>query len=337
MSCTSAASTARALMFVPLIVAAIGCGGGSEPAGRITIDGSSTVYPLTTRVAEEFRKTHPTVQVEVRFSGTGAGFERFCKGETDIQDASRPIEAREIAACKASGVGYVELPVALDAVTVIVPASNTWLKGITTAELAKLWAPAAQGKVTTWRHIRVEWPDQPIALFGPGDKSGTFDFFTRAIVGTERASRTDYTASENDDEIVNGVAANTYALGYVGYVHFERHRAKLRAIPVDDLDQEIGPGPVEPSTGSVRRGTYRPLSRPLFIYVHTKRLDQPALKAFVDFYTRQSETLAASSGTIPLNSLLTTLVQQRVAGRVEGSVFQRPDAATRSLEQLLTP
>jgi phosphate transport system substrate-binding protein len=338
MSCTSASLCSRAVLLGSLILAASACGGGGgEPAGKVAIDGSSTVYPLTTAVAEEFRKTHPTVQVEVRFSGTSAGFARFCKGETDLQDASRPIEAPEIAACKANGVGYVELPVALDAVTVIASASNAWLKSITTAELAKLWTPAAEGKVTTWRHVRVEWPDQPIALFGPGHQSGTFDFFTRAIVGTERASRTDYKASEDDDDIVNGVAANPDALGYVGYVHFERNRARLRAIPIDDLDQEIGPGPVEPSPNSVRRGTYRPLSRPLFVYVHTKRLDQPAVKAFVDFYTRQSETLAAQSGTIPLNSLLTTLVQQRIAGRVEGSVFQRPDAATRSLEQLLTP
>jgi phosphate transport system substrate-binding protein len=314
------------------------CGGGRvEPSGTVTVDGSSTLYPLTMAVAEQFRKTHPAVRIDVRYSGTSAGFERFCKGETDLQDASRPIEAPEIAACKANNVGYVELPVALDAITVIVPAGNAWLKSMTTTELSKLWAPAAQRRVTTWRQIRVEWPDEPIALFGPGPKSGTFDFFTRAIMGAERASRTDYTASENDDVIVNGVAANAHALGYVGYTHFDRHRTTLRAIPIDDLDEEIGPGPVEPSPNTVRRGTYRPLARPLFLYVHTKRLDRPEVRAFVDFYTRQSETLATHTGGIPLNSLLTTLVQQRAAGRVEGSVFQRPDAASRSLEQLLTP
>jgi phosphate transport system substrate-binding protein len=313
------------------------CGSGrpSTPAEPVRVDGSSTVYPLTVAVADEFKKTRPEARIDVKFSGTGAGFERFCKGESDIQDASRPIETREIEACKASGVGYIELPVALDAVTVILPASNTWALSLTTSELKTLWEPAAQGKMTRWRQLRPDWPNEPIALYGPGQKSGTFDFFTHAIVGKERASRTDYTASEDDDEIVKGVADHPYALGYVGFVHYERHRDRLKAAGIDDLDQEIGPGAIEPSQNSVRRGLYRPLARPLFVYVNTKRLDRPEVKAFVDFYTRNSEALAAKSGSIPLNSRLSALVQQRATARVEGSLFQRPDAVSRSLEQLL--
>jgi phosphate transport system substrate-binding protein len=312
---------------------------GSTPApgsgGVIRIDGSSTVYPLSVAVAQEFQKAHPDVRIDVAFSGTGAGFERFCKNESDFQDASRPISAREVEACKASGVGYLELPVALDAVTIIVPSSNTWAQSLTTAELKRIWEPAAQGKITRWRQIRPDWPDEPVRLFGPGRESGTFDFFTQSIVGTSGASRTDYTSSPNDDDIVNGVAGGPHALGYVGFVHYDRHRNRLHAARIDDLDQEIAPGAIEPSPNSVRRGLYRPLSRPLFIYVNTKGLDKPGIKRFVDYYTLNSETLAARSGTIPLNSRLSALVRQRAAARVEGSLFQRPDAANQSLEQLL--
>jgi phosphate transport system substrate-binding protein len=316
-------------------MSACGSGGGDVPTEPIRIDGSSTVYPLTTTVAEEFRKARPTAKVEVRFSGTGAGFERFCRGETDVQDASRPIEPNEIAACQAAGIGYVELPIAHDGLTIIVHPSNSWAETITTAELKALWAPGAEGKVTRWRHIRPGWPDQPLNLFGPGPRSGTFDFFTLVIVGRERDSRSDFTASEDDDVIVKSVAADPQALGYVGYVHYERHRDKLKALRLDDLDEGIGPGAVEPSPDTVRRGLYRPLSRPLFIYVNAKRLDRPEVKAFVDFFTRNSEGLAIQAGCIPLNARLYALVQQRVMKRVEGSLYQAPDAAGRTLDELL--
>ena len=316
-------------------VSACGSGGGDVATEPIRIDGSSTLFPLTTTVAEEFQRARPNAKVEVRFSGTGAGFERFCKGETDIQDASRPIEPNEIAACQAAGIGYVELPIAHDGLTVIVHPSNSWAETMTTAELKALWEPAAQAKITRWSQIRPGWPDRRINLFGPGPRSGTFDFFTLVIVGHERESRGDFTGSEDDEVIVKNVANDSQALGYVGYVYYERHRDALRAVRIDDLDQGIGPGAVEPSPDSVRRGLYRPLSRPLFIYVNTKRLDRPEVKAFIDFFTRNSEALAIQAGCIPLNPRLYGLVQQRVMKRIEGSLYQAPGAAGRTLDELL--
>jgi len=315
------------------------CGCSSRDRGvagsLVTIDGSSTVYPLTSTVAEEFTKANPNARIQVRFSGTTNGFDLFCKGQTDIQDASRPIEAGEVDACRAGGVGYVELPVAHDGLTVIVNHANTWALTITTAELKRLWEPAAERRVQRWSQVRAGWPDRPITLHGPGTRSGTFDFFTSVIVGRERASRTDFHASEDDEVVVKGVSGDPNALGYVGYVYFDRHRDALKALRVDDLDEEIGPGPIEPSPNSVRRAIYRPLSRPLFIYVNTKRLDRPEVRAFVDYYLRNSEPLAEQAGCIPLNSRLYGLIQRRVAKRVEGSLYQRPDALSQSLDVLL--
>ena len=317
---------------------AFACGGNSGVAGDIIrIDGSSTVYPLTVAVVEEFAKAEPAARVDVRFSGTGAGFERFCRGETDIQDASRPIAQKELSACQASHVAFVEVPVAHDGLTVILHASNNWAESMTVRELKMLWEPAALGKVTRWNQIRKEWPDRPITLFGPGPRSGTFDFFTQVIVGQERASRTDFTPSEDDEVIVAGVAGNPDSLGYVGYSYFERHRPKVKAARIDDLDDSIGQGAVEPSVDTVRRGLYRPLSRPLFIYVNTQRLERPEVKAFVDFFTRHSGTLAEQTGGIPLNPRLYSLVQQRVTNRVQGTLFASADAANRTLDELLSP
>ncbi|HEY7441560.1 MAG TPA: PstS family phosphate ABC transporter substrate-binding protein [Vicinamibacterales bacterium] len=320
---------------VVLFVGACGPGRKTVTTEPILVDGSSTLFPLTTTVAEEFQMSRPGTKVEVRFSGTSAGFDRFCSGETDIQDASRPIESREIAACQAAGIGYLELPIAHDGLTVIVHASNSWAESMTTVELKALWEPKAQGKVIRWHQIRRDWPDRPLSLFGPGPRSGTFDFFTLVIMGRERESRSDFSASEDDEVIVKNVAADPNALGYVGYVYYERHRQALRAVRIDDLDQSIGRGAIEPSPDTVRRGLYRPLSRPLFIYVNTKRLDRPEVKAFVDFFTRNSEALAVQAGCIPLNPRLYDLVQQRVLKRIEGSLYQAPDAAGRTLDELL--
>jgi phosphate transport system substrate-binding protein len=313
------------------------CGSGARGiAGEpVRIDGSSTVYPITSAVAEDFKKEYPQAKVEVAFSGTSSGFERFCKGDIDIQDASRPIEAPEIAACKQANVGYIELPVAHDGLTIIVHPSNDFAASMTVEELKTLWAPGAEKKVTKWSQVRKGWPDRPIALYGPGPKSGTFDFFTATINGKERESRKDYEASEDDQAIVKGVAGNPDGLGYVGFGYYETHKSTLKAVAIDDGDQEIGPGAIEPSPNTVRRGLYRPLSRPLFIYVNTKRLDRPEVKAFVNYYVRHSETLAAKAGGIPLNGLLYGLVQERVNKKLEGSLYEKPDAAGRSIEQLL--
>jgi phosphate transport system substrate-binding protein len=300
----------------------------------IRIDGSSTLYPLTVAVRDQFREKNPNAEIDVKFSGTDAGFATFCNGESDLQDASRPIEENEIAVCRSSNVHFIELPVAYDGLTVIVHPSNTWADSITVPELKKLWEPSAAGKVTRWSHVRRDWPDRPIALFGPGSASGTFDFFTAAVVGDERSSRKDYSASEDDEVIVKSVADEPGALAYVGYSYYDRSRDKVKALKVDDLDDSIGRGPIEPSPDNVRRGLYRPLTRPLFIYVNTDRMARAEVKAFVDFYVRQSPGLAARF-EIPLNPQLYNVVQQRAIQRVEGSVYEAPGAKERTLDQLL--
>jgi ABC-type phosphate transport system substrate-binding protein len=256
-------------------LATMACSGasGGKLAGSIKVDGSSTVYPLTVAVVDEFRKKHGDVQVDVRFSGTTAGFEQFCRGAIDIQDASRPIEANEIEACGNAGVGFIELPVAHDGLTVIVNPSNTFVKDITVAELKRA--------------------------------------------------------------VVKQVAGNPDGLGYVGYGHYQLNRTSVRAVPIDDLDEEIGPGPIEPSPDTVRRGLYRPLSRPVFIYVNTQQLARPEVNAFVNFYTRSSGSLAARAGGIPLNPRLYASVQHRLDQKVQGSLFVTPGSKDAALDMLL--
>ena len=318
---------------LPLVLVAAACqrGIGGAP---IRIDGSSTLFPLTNAVVDDFKKANPDAVIDVKASGTDTGFAVFCRSESDIQDASRPIEPPEVAACRDSKVHFLELPVAYDGLTVIVARGNTWADSITIRELKALWEPAAAGAIAKWSQVHPGWPDQPITLFGPGPESGTFDFFTGVIVGSERQSRKDYTASGDDEAIVRGVAGDPNALGYVGYSYFERHKDALKALKIDDLDDSIGRGPVEPSPDTVRRGLYRPLTRPLFIYVNTDRMMRPEVKAFVDFYMKQSPALAAKF-EIPLNPGLYSVVQQRAIQRVEGSVFEQPGAADRTLDQLM--
>jgi phosphate transport system substrate-binding protein len=319
-----------------LVISACGSSSKGVSGGMIRTDGSSTVYPITAAVAEAFKKANPEARVSLNVSGTGGGFQRFCEGQTDIQNASRPITAAETTACASGGVRYLEVPVAHDGVTVIVHAKNTWADAITVAELKKLWEPAAQGKIVRWSQVRAGWPDQPIHLLGPGPDSGTFDFFTEAVTGRARESRTDYTANEDHNAIAKGVADDELALGYVGYGAFEAHKAALRAVAIDDGDNEIGPGAIAPSVNTVRRGTYRPLARPLFIYVNLKELQRPEVDAFLNFYIRQDEDLVAKAGCIPLNSAVYRAVFDRVSKRVPGTVFKDPSDLTMSLETLLT-
>jgi len=263
----------------------------------VKVDGSSTVFPITNAIARDFQKTHTEkVQVTVGISGTGGGFKKFCAGETDISNASRPILTLEMKACNSSGVRYIELPIAYDALTVVVHPENDWVKSITIAELKKMWSPAAQGKITRWKQVRSSWPDQPLKLYGAGKQSGTFDYFTEAIVGKARASRSDYTASEDDDVLVKGVSKDPNALGYFGFAYYEANPNKLKAVAVDN-----GKEPVLPSRQTVEKGQYQPLSRPLFIYVNAKSAQtKPALKEFVDFYIEKAPTLVTSVGYVPL-------------------------------------
>lgn len=264
-----------------------------ELSGTIEIDGSSTVFPITQAVAEEFRKIHPAVRVNVGVSGTGGGFKRFTAGETDISDASRPIKESERELAQQNDVEYVELSVALDGIAVVVNKGNTWVDYLTVEELKKMWEP--DSVVDSWDDIRPEWPAQPIRLYGPGTDSGTFDYFTAEIVGEEGASRPDFTASEDDNILVQGIAGDQYALGYFGYAYYAENTDKLTIIPIDS-----GDGPVTPSDSTINGGQYTPLSRPLFIYVSRESLERPEVKAFVEFYMENALDLVSEVGYTPL-------------------------------------
>jgi phosphate transport system substrate-binding protein len=315
---------------------AVACGGSSRGVtGEITADGSSTVYPLTTAVTEGFLKNHPEVKIAVAISGTGGGFERFCRGETDVQNASRPINAAERAQCDSAGVKYVEVPVAHDGLTVVVNAKNEWATSMTVAELKALWAPEAEKKVTRWSQIRPGWPDEEVHLFGPGPKSGTFDYFTEMVVGKLDASRQDFTASEDDTVIVDGVAKDRLALGYLGYGYFDQNKATLRAVGIDDQDDSVGRGAIMPSPENVRRGVYRPLSRTLFIYVNVRSLDRPVVAEFVNYYLKQDEELVRQVGGIAMSSRSYELVRQRVASRMVGTLLASAPAKISDLEMVL--
>lgn len=289
--------------------------------GKIAIDGSSTVYPITEAVAEEFRKEHPQVQVTVGISGTGGGFKKFAAGETDITDASRPIKPSEAEACAKNGIEYVEVPVAYDGIAVVVNPQNTWARSMTVSELKKLWAPEAQEKITRWSQIRKGWPNEEIHLFGPGVDSGTYDYFTEAIVGKEDASRGDFTSSEDDNVLVQGIATDKLALGFFGYAYYEENKDKLAIVAIDDEKDDNGKGPIAPSPETIRNGTYQPLSRPLFIYIKKTALDRPEVAAFVEFYLKQAEQLTKAVGYIPLPAKAYELAQERVQKRLVGSMF----------------
>ena len=266
-------------------------------AGTVLIDGSSTVYPITEAVAEEFGSVGGGTRVTVGISGTGGGFKRFCRGETDISDASRPILKDEMVACAQAGVKYTELPIGMDALTIVVGKQSTWVDYLTVAELKKMWEPAAQGKVKNWKEIRAGFPDVPLSLAGPGADSGTFDYFTEAVVGKAKSSRGDYQASEDDNVIVQFVSRNKGALGYFGLAYYEENKDKLRAVPIKVTDASAG---VLPSVATVNDGTYQPLARPLFIYVSAKSAKRPEVKQFVEFYLEQGGALAKEVGYIDL-------------------------------------
>jgi phosphate transport system substrate-binding protein len=246
-------------------------------AGKVTIDGSSTVYPITEAVAEEFQKANPNVKVTVAFAGTGGGFKKFCNGETDMNDASRPIKAEEKTACTAKAVDYAELQVAIDGLSVLVNPQNTWVDCLKTSELRMIWNQGST--VRTWADVRAGWPAEPMKLFGPGADSGTFDYFTEVINGTAKRSRSDYTQSEDDNQLVTGIAGDKDALGYFGFAYFEENKDKLKLVPVDS-----GKGCVSPSTETIAGGTYTPLSRPLFLYPSKGALKRPEFAAFVKYY-----------------------------------------------------
>jgi len=262
---------------------------GSGLTGSITGDGSSTVFPISEAVAEEFQKENPEVQVTIGTSGTGGGFKKFCNDEIDLQNASRPIKEEEEQACSSKGVEYIELSVANDGLAVVVNKTNTWAKCLTTAELKQIWEP--NSKVSTWKDVRSGFPDRPLKLFGPGTDSGTFDYFTDEINGEEGASRTDYTPSEDDNILVQGVEGDEGALGYFGYAYYSENKESLNLVGVDS-----GSGCVTPSNQTVQSGEYKPLSRPLFVYVKKSSLDRPEVVGFVEFYLTNVSSLMEDVG-----------------------------------------
>lgn len=272
---------------------------GAMAQATVKIDGSSTVFPITEAVAEDFQKMKKnSVRVTVGISGTGGGFKKFCRGETDISDASRPILAKEMADCKAAGIKYIELPIAFDALTVVVNPKNTFLKSMTVAELKTMWEPAAQGKITKWNQVNPAWPDAPIKLFGAGADSGTFDYFTEAVVGKAKSSRGDFTASEDDNVLVQGVSRDVNALGFFGFAYFVENTDKLKSVAIVNPKGKA----VEPSLEAVVAGEYEPLARPIFIYVNVKSIEKPEVKEFVDYYLKEGGKLAKEVKYVPLTA-----------------------------------
>jgi phosphate transport system substrate-binding protein len=297
----------------------------------IRIDGSSTMFPVTEAVAEEFQiRKRGTARVTVGISGTSGGFRKFCRGETDVQDASRPILKSEMEACRAARIQYFEIPVAFDALTVAVNPHNTWLESITIAELKKIWEPAAQGKIVHWKQINSSWPDAPILLFGAGADSGTFDYFTRAIVGRARSSRGDYTGSEDDNVLVKGIEANRYALGYVPYAYYAPHAGRMKALAID-----AGSGPIRPGPENVLNGTYAPLSRPLFIYVNAKSAHRPEVKEFVEFFLAHGGPLIREIQYLPLDDAAYATALKNFRNGKLGTAFDGVPEIGLSVEDVL--
>ena len=288
-------------------------------AALVKIDGSSTVYPVTEGVAEDFQKAKKgAIKVTVGISGTGGGFKKFCRGEIDISGASRPILKKEMEECAKEGIKYYELPVAFDALTVVMNPKNPFLKQITVEELKKIWEPSAQGKVTKWNQINASWPDAPIKLFGAGSDSGTFDYFTEAVVGKAKSSRGDYTASEDDNVLVQGVSRDVNAIGYFGYAYYAENKNKLKAIPVV---QKVGKSAIYPSETTVIDGTYQPLSRPIFIYVSEKAYQRPEVKEFVEYYMNNATKISQQVKYVPLPQRAYDLNKEHLKKAKLGTVF----------------
>lgn len=285
--------------------------------GQILIDGSSTVGPITIRVAEAFHEKYPDVEIDVTISGTGGGFKRFCTGETAVSNASRPIKNTEAETCADNNVDYIELPIAFDGIAVLTHPDNDFATCLTTAELATLWRPQAEGTITSWQQLRSDFPDEPIALFGPGTDSGTYDYFTEAVTGEEGESRMDFFDSEDDNELVEGIANDALSTGFFGISYYEENRNKLRLVAIDN-----GRGCVEPNTETISRSLYEPLSRPLFIYINKQAIqDTPALNHFIQFYLENALNLVTEVGYVPLTDTLYELAQQRYEAQTLGSVF----------------
>lgn len=325
----------KLFMTVMLCLAVAMVSGTVSARDLVKVDGSSTVYPITEAMAEEFQMAERgKTLVTVGISGTGGGFKKFCRGETDISDASRPIKASEIKLCKENGIEYIALPVALDALTVVVNPKNDWVDHLTVDELNKMWSPDAQGKITNWNQVRDGFPNRPLVLFGPGTDSGTYDYVVEAIV-KGKSSRGDYTASEDDNVLVQGVANDSHALGFFGLAYYEENRGKLKAVPISWK----GGNPIEPSLENAKSGSYQPLSRPIVIYVKRQSAEtKPHVDRFVEFYLSNAHApkLVKEVGYVPLPEQSYDMALMRFKQREIGTVFHGPEVGI-GIETIIGP
>ena len=298
----------------------------------VKLDGSSTVYPIMEAISEEFQKsTKGRVKSTVGISGTGGGFKKFCRGEIDISNASRPILKKEMEDCAAAGIKFIELPIAFDALTVVVNPKNTFIKQLTVAQLKAMWEPASAGKITSWKQIDPSWPDTPFRLFSPGADSGTFDYFTEAIVGKAKSSRADFTASEDDNVLVQGVARDLNGLGYFGFPYYTENKDKLRAVPIVNTKGNA----VSPGEAAVIDGSYNPLARPIFIYVSVKALERPEVKEYLDFAMKNAAKLAKEVKYVPLPAKVYEGNTDHIKKNKMGSVFKGVSEAGITIDELM--
>lgn len=323
---------AKIAAVVTLALTGVAASGLVQAQALVKVDGSSTVYPITEAVAEDFQKSKKnTIRVTVGISGTGGGFKKFCRGETDVADASRPITKKEMDDCKAAGIEYIELPVAYDALTVVIHPKNDWAKKMTVAELKTIWEPAAQGKITNWKQVNPAFPDRPLKLYGAGADSGTFEYFTEAINGKSKATRGDYTASEDDNVLVQGVSRDLGGIGYFGFAYYIENKEKLAAVAVAAADKP----PVAPSLETVVNGTYQPLARPIFIYVNAKSADKPEVREFVEYYMKNGEKLTREVKYVPLPAKAYAYNLDHFAKRAKGTKFGGENKIGMTIEELM--
>ncbi|RMF10221.1 MAG: PstS family phosphate ABC transporter substrate-binding protein [Candidatus Neomarinimicrobiota bacterium] len=315
------------------VITLLACGGSGSSStaglsGTVKVDGSSTVFPITEAVAEEFGKVEPRVRVTVGISGTGGGFKKYVIGETDINDASRPIKGKEIKKASDHDIEFIELPIAFDGLSVVVNRDNDWVDYLTVDELNLIWKPGSH--VQKWSDIRPEWPDEPLHLFGPGTDSGTFDYFTEAINGKSQACRGDFSKSEDDNVLVQGIAGDKYALGFFGFAYYQENTDKLKVVPIDG-----GNGPVAPSVQTINNGSYQPLSRPIFIYVNPASAQRKEVAAFVNFYLDHAPQLVNEVGYVALPEAAYEHDRTRFAARKTGSLFSGKETIGLKIEDIL--
>lgn len=322
-------------IFASSLLALMASAAHAQQTPVIQVDGSSTVFPITEAVAEEFQKANKGNRVTVGVSGTGGGFKKFCRGETDVSNASRPIKESEMKDCKAAGVEFIELPIAVDALAVVVNPKNTWVDHLTVEELKTMWSPEAQGKITNWNQIRSTFPDKPLKLFGPGVDSGTFDYFTGAINGKEQSSRGDFTASEDDNVLVQGVAGNEAGLGYFGVAYLIENKGKVKDVFIKAAADKPA---VEATIENAKNGTYQPLSRPLFIYVSKKSVEtRPEVAKFVEYYLdkKLAGKLVKEVGYVPLTDEAYDQFLARAKAKTTGTAFGGKFKAGIGLQELM--